>query len=106
MNYYEEQKDAALERSKDFRANRIPKFFAYFENVLQGNPHKGTHPGSQVLSYSSSSKDAADGPFLVSDRTTTADLAVFHVVEGLLFAFPKRMAALRATGVPSSIPIR
>ena len=25
--YYEDQKEAALERAKDFRENRVPKFF-------------------------------------------------------------------------------
>ncbi|KIY67522.1 glutathione S-transferase-like protein [Cylindrobasidium torrendii FP15055 ss-10] len=82
MKYYEEQKEAAAEKSKDFRASRMPKFFAHFENVLASNPKK----------------DAAGGPFLVSDRTTTADLVVFHLIEGLTFAFPKRVKKLQDSG--------
>ncbi|KAF8920551.1 glutathione S-transferase-like protein [Mucidula mucida] len=81
--YYEDQKPAAAERAKDFRALRLPKYFKYFEDVLAANP---------------ANKDNADGPFCVSKYTTTADLAVSHVVEGLMFAFPKRMTALRDSG--------
>jgi glutathione S-transferase len=84
--YYEDQKDAALERSKEFRQNRIPKFFAWFEGILAKNPSGGTH--------------------LVGHSITYADLSLFQVVEGLSYAFPKaakrtlkeapRVAALRA----------
>ena len=31
-------------------------------------------------------------------QTTTADVVLFHVLDGLLFAFPRRMAQLRAGG--------
>jgi glutathione S-transferase len=35
--YYEEQKKEAKERAQDFRTQRIPKFFAWFEAVLSRN---------------------------------------------------------------------
>ncbi|KZT00497.1 glutathione S-transferase-like protein [Laetiporus sulphureus 93-53] len=76
--YYEEQKEAALERAADFRASRIPKFLAHFENVLTTNP--ATADGERT--------------YLIGKQTTTADLVLFHVMDGLLFAFPKRMAAV------------
>ncbi|KAF9052334.1 glutathione S-transferase-like protein [Hymenopellis radicata] len=80
---YEDQKSAAAERSKDFRATRLPKYFQYFQDVLSTNP---------------ANKDNSDGPFCVSKHTTTADLTVSHMVDGLMFAFPKRMTALRDSG--------
>jgi glutathione S-transferase len=67
--YYEDQKDAALERSKEFRQNRIPKFLGWFENVLAKNPSGDAH--------------------LVGNSITYADLSLFQVVEGLSYAFPK-----------------
>ncbi|KAI0918406.1 hypothetical protein AcV5_002405 [Taiwanofungus camphoratus] len=80
--YYEEQKEAALERAKDFRAERIPKFFAHFQSAL-----------------ASDAETVGSGhTYLIGKQTTTADLVLFHVVDGLLFAFPKRMATLRKSG--------
>ncbi|KAF9052335.1 hypothetical protein BDZ89DRAFT_1056691 [Hymenopellis radicata] len=71
--YYEDQKSAAAERSKDFLLPRHP----------QRNP---------------ANKDNSDGAFCVSKHTTTADLTVSYMVDGLMFAFPKRMTALRDSG--------
>lgn len=75
-SYYEDQKEHALARSKDFRENRMPKFFAFFERVLQGNKEKG---GGQ-------------GRYLVGGRLTYADTTLWHVLDGLKFAFPREMA--------------
>lgn len=41
MDYYDDQKDEALRRSTDFRNNRLPKYFGYFERVLKGNEARG-----------------------------------------------------------------
>ncbi|KQR87276.1 glutathione S-transferase [Burkholderia sp. Leaf177] len=67
--YYEDQKDAAKVRAKDFIDNRIPKFFGYFERVLEQNPHGPKH--------------------MVGDKTTYVDLSIFQLVEGLHYAFPR-----------------
>ena len=67
--YYEDQKDEARLRAKDFRQNRIPKFLGWFENVLARNP--------------------SGRPHLVGNAITYADLSLFQVVEGLSYAFPK-----------------
>ena len=68
---YEEQMPEALRRAQDFRATRIPKFFSWFERVLE------TNGGSQ----------------LVGRGITYADLSLFQLVEGLLYAFPKAASA-------------
>ncbi|MCJ1328883.1 hypothetical protein MMC10_005560 [Thelotrema lepadinum] len=73
--YYEDQKDEALKKAKDFRENRIPKFFSYFERVLKGNEKDGK------------------GQYLVGDKLTYADTTVWQVLDGLYFAFPKEIAA-------------
>lgn len=70
--YYEDQKPEAKRRSADFLANRVPKFFAYFDRVLKANK-------------------AGKGKHLVGARLTTADLSLFQIVEGLRYAFPKSM---------------
>jgi glutathione S-transferase len=71
--YYEQQKHEALRRAVDFRKNRLPKFMAWFETVLQRNP-----------------RNAGRGmPHLVGGRLSYADLSLFQLVEGLLYALPK-----------------
>ncbi|KAF8529500.1 hypothetical protein JB92DRAFT_2782937 [Gautieria morchelliformis] len=75
--YYEDQKAESLRRAEDFRRTRIPKFLAHFETILSTN-------GNGVL---------------VGSKVSTADLTIFHVLDGLTFAFPKRMATLRNEGL-------
>jgi glutathione S-transferase len=91
--YYEDQKPEALRRAQDFRRNRLPKFLAWFEAILERNQTNA----------------ARDVPRLVGARLSYADLSLFQLVDGLLYAFPKatrrvlkktpRVAALHA-GVP------
>lgn len=70
--YYEDQRPEAARRAQGFRATRIPKFLDYFERVLEQR--------GQWLSG--------------GRRWSYADLSLFHVVEGLRYAFPVRMATL------------
>lgn len=72
--YYDEQKPEALRRAKEFRDERMPKFFDWFEAILSRNPDSGGH--------------------LVGAASTYADLSLFQVTEGLHYAFPRRMAGL------------
>lgn len=72
--YYEEQMKEAKARAKDFRAHRIPKFLAYFEQVLQNNPGRGH--------------------YMVGSRISYVDLSLFQLLSGLRYAFPKTMAQL------------
>jgi glutathione S-transferase len=91
--YYEDQKPEALRRAEDFRRQRLPKFMAWFEAVLQRNP----------------GNDRRELPRLLGGRLSYVDLSLFHLVDGLLYALPKatrralkkapRVAAVHA-GVP------
>ena len=77
--YYEDQKDAALKAAEIFRDQRIPKFLAWFEQVLANNPGGAGQ--------------------LAGDRCSYADIALAHCVEGLEYAFPNAMErALVAAG--------
>ena len=67
--YYEDQMKEASLRAKSFREQRIPKFLGWFETILARNP-SGPH-------------------YLVGASISYADLSLFHVVEGLSYAFPK-----------------
>ena len=67
--YFEEQRPAARRRTKDFWRYRVPKYLGYFERVLKNN----------------------GGRFLVGRRLSYVDLSLFQIVEGLRYAFPKRM---------------
>ncbi|ARP78621.1 glutathione S-transferase [Bordetella genomosp. 6] len=70
--YYEDQQDVALRRAADFREARMPKFMQYFEQALD-------RPGGWLTDMG---------------RWSYADLSLYHVVEGLLHAFPRRMRTL------------
>jgi glutathione S-transferase len=72
--YYADQKAEALRKSNNFCSERLPKFLRWFERILSQNP--------------------AGDRFLVGNRLSYADLSLFHVVEGLRYAFPR--AAERA----------
>ena len=70
--YYEDQKAEALRRATEFRTDRIPKYLGYFERALM----------------------AEQGDWLAGARWSYADLSLFHLVEGLRYAFPRRIATL------------
>jgi glutathione S-transferase len=67
--YYEEQKAAAKRRTNEFWPDRVAKFLGYFERILENN----------------------GGQYLVGRRLTYVDLSIFQIIEGLRYAFPKRM---------------
>jgi glutathione S-transferase len=69
--YYEGQRAAAKKRTDEFWKQRVPKYLGYFEELLQNN----------------------GGSYLTGRRLTYADLSLFQLVEGLRYAFPKRMKA-------------
>ena len=72
--YYEDQKREAKRRAADFTAERMPKFFDYFEGILQRNS-KGNE-------------------FLLGRQFSYIDLSLFQMIEGLRYAFPKAMKKL------------
>ncbi len=67
--YFEEQRPAAKRRTKDFWRYQVPKMLGYFERVLKQN----------------------GGRYSVGGRISYVDLSLFQIVEGLRYAFPKRM---------------
>lgn len=67
--YYEDQKAPAKKRTDAFWKERVPKYLGYFERLLK-----------------------ASGAYVAGRRLTYADLSLFQIVEGLRYAFPKRMA--------------
>jgi glutathione S-transferase len=67
--YYEDQKPEAARAAKEFRTQRIPKYLGWLQTVLARNPKGDQH--------------------LVGARLSYADLSLFQLVEGLLYAFPK-----------------
>jgi glutathione S-transferase len=72
--YYEDQKAPAKKRSEDFWNERVPKYLGYFEDLLQ----------------------KSGGAFLAGRRLAYIDLSLFQIVDGLRYAFPKRMKAFEA----------
>jgi glutathione S-transferase len=70
--YYEDQKPEAAKRSKALRDERLPKYLGYFDCILARN---GTG-------------------WLAGKRAYYADLSLFHMVEGLRYAFPNAMQKL------------
>ena len=67
--YYEDQKPAAKRYAQEFWRNRVPKFLGYFEDILT----------------------KSRGPYVFGRKVSTVDLSLFQIVEGLRYAFPKRM---------------
>ena len=69
--YYEEQQAAAKKRTQEFWKSRVPKYLDYFEGLLTAN----------------------GAAWVTGRRLTYIDLSLFQIVEGLRYAFPKRMKA-------------
>jgi len=69
--YYEDQRAAAKKRTEEFWKERVPKHLGYFESLLENS----------------------GGAYLTGRRLTYIDLSLFQIVEGLRYAFPKRMKA-------------
>jgi glutathione S-transferase len=70
--YYEDQKGAAAKAADAFRNERMPRFLSYFEAAIDADP----------------------GDWLIDHRWTYVDCSLFQIIEGLRYAFPKRMAAI------------
>jgi glutathione S-transferase len=80
--YYEEQKAPAKKRTEEFWKERVPKYLGYFEGLVKANA----------------------GAYVTGRRATYVDLSLFQIVEGLRYAFPKRMQAFE-TQVPGLIEL-
>jgi glutathione S-transferase len=69
--YYDDQKPEAKKRTKGFWNERVPKYLGYFERLLEGSA----------------------GHYITGRRLAYIDLSLFQLVDGLRYAFPKRMKA-------------
>ena len=69
--YYEDQKSEAKKRTQEFWDERVPKYLGYFEQLLE----------------------ASSGHYVTGRKLSYVDLSLFQLVEGLRYAFPKRMKA-------------
>ena len=81
--YYEDQRAPAKKRSAEFWKERVPKYLGYFEGLLEGT----------------------GGPYVTGRRLTYADLSLFQIVEGLRYAFPRRMQAFERE-IPGLVDLR
>ena len=69
--YYEDQRAPAKKRTEEFWNERVPKYLGYFESLL----------------------DNSGGTYVTGRRLTYVDLSLFQIIDGLRYAFPKRMKA-------------
>jgi glutathione S-transferase len=67
--YYEDQRAAARRRTDEFWKLRVPKYLGYFEGLVK----------------------KSGGPFVTGRKLTYVDLSLFQLVDGLRYAFPRRM---------------
>ena len=81
--YYEDQKAPAKKRTEEFWNERVPKYLGYFERLLEDN----------------------GGAYVTGRRLTYVDLSLFQIVEGLRYAFPKRMKAFERK-IPGLVELR
>src|SRR3954466_901649 len=81
--YYEDQKAPAKKRTDEFWKERVPKYLGYFEDLLAAN----------------------GGTYVTGRRLTYVDLSLFQIVEGLRYAFPKRMKAFEKK-IPGLVELR
>jgi glutathione S-transferase len=71
--YYEQQRGAAKQYTRAFWQHRVPKMLGYFESVV------------------------ARGPYVFGRKASYVDLSLFQIVDGLRYAFPKRMKRFERT---------
>lgn len=72
--YYEDQKAEAKRRASDFVAERLPKFFSYFEKILRKNTKRDSYLLGRQLCY--------------------VDLSLFQMIAGLRYAFSNAVARI------------
>ena len=81
--YYEDQRAPAKKRTEEFWNERVPKYLGYFEDIVKAN----------------------GAAYVTGRRATYVDLSLFQLVEGLRYAFPKRMKAFEAD-IPRLVALR
>jgi glutathione S-transferase len=81
--YYEDAKLEAKRFTKNFLAERAPKYLGYFETVLK----------------------KSGGAFVLGRKASYVDLSLFQLIEGLRYAFPTAMKSLERD-VPRVVAVR
>jgi glutathione S-transferase len=81
--YYEDAKPEAKRFTKNFLAERAPKYLGYFEKVLK----------------------KSGGAATLGRKVSYMDLSLFQLVEGLRYAFPKAMRRIECE-VPRVVAVR
>ncbi len=81
--YYEQQRAPAKRRTDEFWKLRVPKYLGYFERMLK----------------------RGGGPFVMGRKLTYVDLSLFQLIEGLRYAFPRRMKRFEKN-VPRLLALR
>ena len=81
--YYEDQKPEAKRYVAGFLDERAPKYFGYFERVI----------------------DKSGGPYLMGRKASYTDLSLFQLVEGMRYAFPKAMKRIERK-IPKVVAVR
>jgi len=84
--YYEDQKREAKRRARLFLKERLPRYLAWLEDVLERNRKSG-------------------GRWLVGRDRSYVDLSAFQTIEGLRYAFPNAMAR-RERKIPRLVALR
>jgi len=69
--YYEDQIGESKKRTREFWKGRAPKYLGYFERLV----------------------GSSGGHYVTGRKLTYVDLSLFQLVDGLRYAFPKRMKA-------------
>ena len=81
--YYQDQKGEAKKRTAEFWKERVPKYLGYFERLLE----------------------ETGGAYIAGRKLSYVDLSLFQIVEGLRYAFPKRMGAFERQ-IPQLVELR
>src|SRR3954451_6415138 len=81
--YYDDQRSPAKKRTGEFWSERVPKYLGYFERLVSDS----------------------GGTFTTGRRATYVDLSLFQIVEGLRYAFPRRMKQFERK-IPKLVELR
>jgi len=81
--YYEDAKPEAKRYSRNFLAERAPKYLDHFETVLK----------------------KSKGPYTLGRTVSYIDLSLFQLIQGLRYAFPKAMKTIERD-VPRVVAVR
>jgi len=81
--YYEDAKPEAKRYSRNFLAERAPKYLGYFETVLK----------------------KSKGPYTLGRNVSYIDPSLFQLIEGLRYAFPNAMKRIERD-VPRVVAVR